>query len=98
MDSYSWTGPNGFNSGLQNPVIPDATLAMNGTYTLTVTSDYGCTDVASMDVEVDPYRPYGVVGWETHPIDKVRVLLPWIALVAAIIGSVTLLVLRRRRV
>ena len=38
------------------------------------------------------------VGWETYPIDKVRVLLPWIALVAAIAtAAVLLLVLRHRR-
>ena len=38
------------------------------------------------------------VGWETHPINKVRVLLPWIALFAAIMAGASLLVLRRRRV
>lgn len=37
------------------------------------------------------------VGWETYPISKVRVLLPWIALLAAIIVGASLLVLRRRR-
>ena len=98
MDSYSWTGPNGFSSGLQNPVIPNATLAMAGTYTLIVTTSNGCTDVAGISVTVDPYGPSGPVGWETQPINKVRVLLPWIALVAAIAGGVSLLVLRRRRV
>jgi hypothetical protein len=36
------------------------------------------------------------VGWDTHPIDKVRVLLPWIAPIATIIVAVSLLVLRRR--
>jgi len=39
----------------------------------------------------------GAVGWETYPINKVRVLLPWIALFAAIIAGASLLVLRRRR-
>jgi hypothetical protein len=38
-----------------------------------------------------------VVGWETYSIGKVRVLLPWIALGAAIIVGASLLVLRRRR-
>jgi len=98
MDSYSWTGPNGFSSGLQNPVIPNATLAMAGTYTLIVTTSNGCTDVAGISVTVDPYGPSGPVGWETQPINKVRVLLPWIALVAAIAGGVSLLVLRHRRI
>jgi hypothetical protein len=39
----------------------------------------------------------GAVGWETYPASKVRVLLPWIALLAAIVVAATLLVLRRRR-
>lgn len=30
--SYIWTGPNGFTSTLQNPVIPSMTAANNGTY------------------------------------------------------------------
>jgi hypothetical protein len=97
MDSYSWTGPNGFSSGLQNPVIPNATLDMAGTYTLTVTSSYGCIDVAGISVTVSASEPYGPVGWETHPINKVRVLLPWVALLAAIIVSASLLAIRRRR-
>jgi hypothetical protein len=37
------------------------------------------------------------VGWETYPINKVRVLLPWIALLTAIIIGASLLVLRHRR-
>jgi hypothetical protein len=71
---------------------------MAGTYTLTVTTVNGCTDVGGISVTVDPYGPSGPVGWETRPISKLRVLLPWIALVAAIIGGVSLLVLRRRRI
>jgi hypothetical protein len=39
----------------------------------------------------------GAVGWETYPISKVRVLLPWIALLAAIMAGASLLVIRRRR-
>jgi uncharacterized repeat protein (TIGR03803 family) len=30
--TYAWTGPNGFTSGLQNPVITGATTAATGTY------------------------------------------------------------------
>ena len=41
--TYSWTGPNGFVSDKQNPVIPNAAKAINeGTYTLTATDGYGC--------------------------------------------------------
>jgi len=97
MASYSWTGPNGFSSGLQNPVIPNATLAMAGTYTLAVTTVNGCTDVAGISVTVDPYGPSGPVGWESQPINKVRVLLPWIALALVTVIGLSLFVLRRRR-
>lgn len=51
--SYSWTGPNGFTSNLQNPTIPNSTLAMAGTYSLTVTGT-GCTDAATTNVVILP--------------------------------------------
>ena len=35
--TYSWIGPNGFSSTLQNPIIPNCTMAMAGTYTCTTT-------------------------------------------------------------
>lgn len=39
---YSWKGPNQFTSSLQNPVIPNATAALNGEYILTISRN-GCT-------------------------------------------------------
>ncbi|GAB5418196.1 MAG: hypothetical protein Crog4KO_28270 [Crocinitomicaceae bacterium] len=35
---YSWTGPNGFTSNVQNPTLP-ATMAANGTYQLILTDN-----------------------------------------------------------
>src|SRR5690606_37128706 len=32
--TYAWSGPNGFSSTLQNPLIPSATAAMSGDYTV----------------------------------------------------------------
>lgn len=44
-----------------------------------------------------PGYPGGPVGWETYPVSKARVLLPWIALLAAIMAGGSLMVVRRRR-
>lgn len=40
--TFSWTGPGGFTSSLQNPTITGATAANSGTYSLSVTDFYGC--------------------------------------------------------
>ena len=54
MTTYSWTGPNAFTSLLQNPTISaNATLAMAGVYTLTVTNTSGCTNTATATVIVN---------------------------------------------
>ncbi len=42
--TYSWSGPNGYLSAIQNPSIPNSTTAMSGTYSLTVTIG-GCTSL-----------------------------------------------------
>jgi uncharacterized repeat protein (TIGR02543 family) len=56
MTSYNWTGPGGWTSDLQNPTRPNATTAMAGTYTLTVTNSNGCTndDTTNVVVELPP--------------------------------------------
>jgi gliding motility-associated-like protein len=51
--TYSWVGPNGFSSNLQNPTIPSATAAAAGTYTLTINLN-GCTSTATTTVVVNP--------------------------------------------
>ena len=53
--SYSWTGPNGFNSNLQNPTINSATTAMAGNYTVTATiGNCQVSDVVNVVVIVEP--------------------------------------------
>ena len=55
--SYSWTGPNGFASTLQNPTIPNASSLHVGTYTVTVTAIGGCSAQASTIVGLDTTVP-----------------------------------------
>ena len=54
--TYSWTGPNGFSSSLQNPSINNATAAMAGTYSVTVTTN-GCTSTAGTTAVVVNAKP-----------------------------------------
>jgi hypothetical protein len=55
--SYSWNGPNGFTSNLQNPTISDAISLNNGIYWVTATASFGdgcqATDTMSVDVTVN---------------------------------------------
>lgn len=50
--TYSWSGPNGYNSSTQDSVITSATVANSGTYTLTVTKN-GCSDTSTTVVAVN---------------------------------------------
>jgi PKD-like domain/CS domain len=53
-NTYTWAGPNGFDSDIQNPVIPNITTAANGTYTVTVLSnDNGCTNTSTVAVTIN---------------------------------------------
>jgi hypothetical protein len=62
MASYSWTGPNGFTSSVQNPTITRVTAAAAGTYTLTVTNSSGGTASATVDVIINPLPAPAIVG------------------------------------
>ncbi len=50
--SYSWNGPNGFTSNLQNPDAP-----FKGLYDLIVTAPNGCKDTVSTNVVADTIKP-----------------------------------------
>ncbi len=50
--SWSWTGPNGFTSTLQNPTIPNITTAGAGVYTLTASNACGSATATTATVTV----------------------------------------------
>src|SRR5450759_3035240 len=50
---YSWSGPNGFTSSVQNPSIPIANPAMSGAYKVTVTAATGCTNTNTTSIIVN---------------------------------------------
>jgi len=52
MGGHSWEGPNGWTNDVSSPVIDPASPANAGIYTLTVTSNYGCTASETITVEV----------------------------------------------
>jgi gliding motility-associated-like protein len=55
--SYSWTGPNGFTSSLQNPTITNAGTTASGSYSVTATVN-GCTGaVGTALITVNPIPP-----------------------------------------
>lgn len=58
--SYLWRGPNGFSSPLQNPKIGPAGLQNNGSYTLVVTDQSGCSASRSISIAVNP-KPHAVI-------------------------------------
>lgn len=62
MATYSWTGPNGFTSSVQNPTITGVTAAAAGTYTLTITNSGGGSASVTVDVIINPLPAPVIVG------------------------------------
>lgn len=50
--NYAWSGPNGFTSGQQNPVISNPSTLDSGVYTLLV-SKTGCSSSTTMNIVVN---------------------------------------------
>jgi uncharacterized repeat protein (TIGR01451 family) len=51
--AWSWAGPASFSSNAQNPTISNAALPNAGTYTVTITDNYGCTASQSISINVN---------------------------------------------
>jgi gliding motility-associated-like protein len=55
--AYAWTGPNGFTSTDQNPIITNASAINAGKYSCNVTGTSGCDGVVTVDVIVGDNQP-----------------------------------------
>lgn len=52
LGHYSWTGPNGFTSNVQNPIIYPVTQLNEGTYSLVITTNCYCNNSIASFVTV----------------------------------------------
>ena len=63
MNAYLWTGPDGYTSTQQNPLVSNsATTEMQGLYFLTVTHPSGCTNSATSFVLIKPLPVLTISG------------------------------------
>ena len=60
--TFSWTGPGGFTSTSQNPVINNPSNSNNGTYTCIITDANGCVGTSSTKVNLNNAPSIGVSG------------------------------------
>lgn len=51
--AYEWTGPNGFTSTLQNPIVANATQPATGAYSLKITVNNCPSQIATVDIIVN---------------------------------------------
>jgi|GEM_PF-6407483 len=47
---WAWSGPNGFSSSDQDPIITNSTSADVGLYTVTITNSVGCENTSTVDI------------------------------------------------
>jgi gliding motility-associated-like protein len=69
--SYSWAGPNVFNSLFQNPTLTNVTVPAGGTYTLTVTTG-PCVNSATHAVIVHPLPSFTMAS--NSPVCETKTL------------------------
>ncbi|NMH29647.1 T9SS type B sorting domain-containing protein [Flavobacterium silvaticum] len=56
--TYSWTGPNGFTSSEQNPVIQNPSVADNGNYTVMVSNGDCESGMSTLEININPFPTY----------------------------------------
>lgn len=60
--TYTWTGPNSFSSGVQNPSLAGATTAASGTYSLVISNGSCSSPMVTINVTVNPTPAAPTVG------------------------------------
>jgi gliding motility-associated-like protein len=73
---YSWTGPGGWTSAVKNPTRANASPAMNGSYSVVVSSSAGCPSLAgTINVVVNPAPATPTLGSNSPLCDGEELLL-----------------------
>jgi gliding motility-associated-like protein len=52
--TYNWSGPNGFNSSLQNPTVNNASQLASGDYIVAIENTLGCIERDTVTISVPP--------------------------------------------
>ncbi len=68
FSAFSWTGPDGFGSLMEDPTGFPAALVNAGTYRVTVTDNAGCTATASTSVAVSSLNAPSITASSNSPI------------------------------
>ncbi len=60
--AYAWTGPGSFTSAVQNPTLMSMTSAISGNYSVMVTNNVSCTNIAVATASAIPLPVITVAG------------------------------------
>jgi len=72
--SFAWTGPGGFTSTLQNPIISPFDSSKEGVFTVSVVSDKGCKNTGTVLVRPGPFVDFSMVAMPGCPQDTARMV------------------------
>ncbi|MFK8007844.1 MAG: gliding motility-associated C-terminal domain-containing protein [Saprospiraceae bacterium] len=64
MYSFEWSGPNGFVSFVENPIISNASTDYSGTFVVTITGQGGCeaTGAVTLTINSSPNTPIATIA------------------------------------
>ncbi len=61
-NNYSWSGPLGFTSISQNPLLDSLHVGMGGSYTVLASTQFGCVDTAVVSIHILPSPQISLSG------------------------------------